>query len=72
MTAYKHMETLPQKIVIWELTLTTLKQEISKMYVQPNPNPIALEVAKQVQIHIVKKSKHLNPTNKSWREKPFK
>ena len=55
--ACQHVETLPQKIVIWELTLDTLKQEINKMYIHPNPNPIALEVAKQVQLHIEGKIK---------------
>ena len=60
-----HVETIPQKIEIWTLTLETLKEEIKKFEAQLHPDAVAIEVAKSTQLIIEEKLKAL----KEYQEK---
>ena len=50
-----HVETILQKIKIWELTLETLQEEIKKFEAHLHPNATATQVARLTEIIIKEK-----------------
>ena len=50
-----HVETICQKLKIWDLTLTTLQAEIKRIENTPHPNAVSLQIARLTEITIKEK-----------------